>query len=108
MIKKRGKRNLYGASRFVSEPCLWFRMPRSPSDNVGFTSESHPDLPDVLDQVLPETSSMIWQWQIGIYHGLIDQEKVVLKVLKTPQMIFTSVLRMSIEILQDFFFSFMH
>ena len=46
---------------------------------------------------------MIWQWQIGIYHGLIDQEKVVLKVLKTPQMIFTSVLRMSIEILQEFF-----
>ena len=37
---------LHGASRFVSEPCLRFRntLPRSPSDNVGILSESHPDL----------------------------------------------------------------
>ena len=107
MIKKRGKRNLYGASRFVSEPCLWFRMPRSPSDNVGFTSESHPDLPDVLDQVLPETSSMIWQWQIGIHHGLIDQEKVVLQVKDSPDDFYectTKVDRNTPRI----FFSFMH
>jgi len=37
---------LHGASRFASEPCLWFRntLPRSPSDNTGVLSESHPDL----------------------------------------------------------------
>ncbi len=45
--KQRGKPNLHGASRFVSEPCLWFRhhgLPRSPSDNLGsLISDSQPD-----------------------------------------------------------------
>lgn len=49
---KRDKKNLNEVSRFVSEPCLWFRhaIPRSPSDNLAnasYSSESHPDFFEV-------------------------------------------------------------